>query len=191
MKAIKGYFSALKAIVLRLTRSAGGILLLAVIALAIPLNVAALMRMFEWQWWLALPFAVLLLFIPIIGWLAFVAFAFFGGAYLTSAGFNWQEATHATKTAGSFETMTILQFDDYRRNIMQDGLARACKEAQGKYLGTGDQLPIRASNYCDCYGQVSADTLTQADLIYHEKNGAYTEDATNRMKDALHARCGS
>jgi hypothetical protein len=191
MKAIKGYFSALAAVVTRLTRSAFGILLLAVIVLSVPLAVAALMRLFEWHWWIALPFAIFLIFIPLLGWLAFIVFAVFGGVYLAGAGFDWQLATHATMPAGSFARMTIMEFDEYRRNIMPEGLARACKEAQGKYLGTGDQLPIRASNYCDCYGQVSADTLTQEDLVYHEKHGAYTEDATTRMKDALHSRCGT
>jgi hypothetical protein len=191
MKAIKGYFSALKAIAGSLTRSAAGVVLLAAIVLAIPLNVAAMMHLFAWQWWFALPLAIIFVFIPIVGWLALIGFAVLGGIYLASAGFNWNEATQPARPAGSFAKMTIMEFDDYRRNIMPDGLAKACKEAQGKYLGTGDQLPIRASNYCDCYGQVSADTLTQDDLVYHEKHGAYTEDATNRMRDALHARCGS
>lgn len=191
MKAIKGYFSALAAIIASMTRSAFGILLLAVMALSIPLAVAALMRLFEWHWWVALPFAIFLIFVPVLGWLALIVFAALGGFYLSTAEFNWERATQPAKPAGSFATMTIMEFDEYRRNIMPEGLARACKEAQGKYLGTGDELPIRASNYCDCYGQVSADTLTQEDLVYHEKHGAYTEDATTRMKDALHSRCGT
>jgi len=191
MKAIKGYFAALNAIVKSLTRSALGILLLAALALSIPLAAAALMRMFEWHWWIALPFAIFLIFVPVLGWLAVIVFAVFGGVYLAGAGFDWQLATHTARPAGSFAKMTIIQFDEYRRNIMPAGLAKACKEAQGKYLGTGDQLPIRASNYCDCYGQVSADTLTQEDLAYHEEHGAYTENATARMRDALHSRCGS
>jgi hypothetical protein len=110
---------------------------------------------------------------------------------LTVAALIWHFDRHAAKPAGSFAKMTIMEFDEYRRNVMPQGLARACKEAQGKYLGTGDELPIRASNYCDCYGQVSADTLTQEDLVYHETHGAYNEDATTRMKDALHSRCGT
>ena len=189
MTAIKGYFSALAAIVSSLTRSASGILVLLLVLLVIVLNVAALMRLFEWHWWLALPAAVLLIFIPILGWLASIVLAVFGGFYLLSAGFDWQDATHAAKAGGNFATMTIMEFDAYRRNVMPDGLAKACKEDVGKSLGTGSQLPIRASNYCECYGQASADTLTQADLIYREKTGRYTDDATARVKDAVLSRC--
>jgi hypothetical protein len=189
MTAIKGYFSAMAAIAASMTRSPLGILLLIIIALAIPLNVAALMRLFEWDWWLALPVTVLFIFIPILGWLALIVFAFLGGFYLVSAGFDWQEATHAAKPAGSFATMTIMEFDAYRRDVMPQGLAKACKEAQAKRLGTGDQLPVRASIYCECYGKTSAETLTQADLAYQEKTGSYTQDAWDRMKDAVHSRC--
>jgi hypothetical protein len=189
MTAIKGYFSALGAIAAGLTRSAFGILLLLIAVLAIPLNVAALMRLFDWHWWLALPAAICFIFIPILGWLAFVVFALFGGFYLAGAGFDWQEATHAAKPAGSFATMTIMEFDSYRRNVMPEGLAKACKEDVAKSLGTGNQLPVRASNYCECYGQASADTLTQADLAYRETTGRYTDDATARVKDAVLSRC--
>jgi len=189
MTAIKGYFSALAAIIASLTRSIAGIALLAIVVLAIPLNVAALMRLFEWHWWLALPAAIVLIFIPIAGWLALTVFAFLGGFYLASAGFNWQEATQAARTGGSIGGMTIMEFDSYRRNVMPQGLAKACKEDIAKSLGTGNQLPIRASNYCECYGQASADTLTQADLAYREKTGNYTDDATARVKDAVLSRC--
>ncbi len=189
MTAIKGYFSALAAIVSSLTRSAAGIFVLVLVLLVVVLNVAALMRLFEWHWWLALPAAVLLIFIPILGWLAAIVFAIFGGVFLVGAGFDWQAATHATKPVGSFELMTSMEFDYYRRNVMAEGLAKACKEDVGKSLGTGSQLPIRASNYCECYGQASADTLTQADLVYREKNSKYTDDATARLKDAVLSRC--
>ncbi len=191
MTAIKGYFSALAAIVTSLTRSAAGIFALVIILLVIVLNVAALMRLFEWHWWLALPAAILLIFIPVLGWLAAIVFAVFGGFYLAGSGFDWQKATHAAKPAGSFATMTIMEFDAYRRNVMPGGLARACKEDVGRSLGTGTQLPIRASNYCECYGQASADTLTQADLAYREKTGRYTDEATARVKDAVVSRCGT
>jgi hypothetical protein len=191
MRAIKGYFSALAAIVSSLTRSGAGIFVLVLLLLVVVLNVAALMRLFEWHWWLALPAAILLIFIPILGWLAAIVFAVLGGFYLVSAGFDWQEATHAGKPPGSFATMTIMEFDYYRRNVMPEGLAKACKEDVGRSLGTGTQLPIRASIYCECYGQASADTLTQADLAYREKTGRYTNDATARVKDAVLSRCGS
>ncbi|WP_020177178.1 hypothetical protein [Methyloferula stellata] len=191
MTAIKGYFSALAAIVASLTRSAAGIFALVIILLVIVLNVAALMRLFEWHWWLALPAAILLIFIPILGWLAAIVFAVFGGIYLAGSGFDWQDATHAAKPAGSFATMTIMEFDAYRRNVMPEGLAKACKEDVGRSLGTGTQLPVRASNYCECYGQASADTLTQADLAYREKTGHYADEATARVKDAVLSRCGT
>jgi hypothetical protein len=189
MTAIKGYFSAMAAIVTSLTRSAGGLFVLVLVVLAIPLNVAAFMRLFEWHWWLALPAAFILVFIPVLGWLALIVFAIFGGFYLADAGLNWQTATHAERPPGSFATMTIMEFDAYRRNVMPQGLAKACKEDVAKNLGTGNQLPVRASNYCECYGQASADTLTQSDLAYREKTGAYTEDATARVKDAVLSRC--
>jgi hypothetical protein len=153
--------------------------------------VAALMRLFEWHLWQALALAIFLIFVPILGWLALIVFAALGGFYLSTAGFNWQQATHVAKPAGSFATMTIMEFDSYRRTIMPEGLAKACKEDVAKSLGTGGQLPIRASNYCECYGQASSETLTQADLIYREKNGVYTEDATARVKEAVQSRCGS
>ncbi len=191
MTAIQGYFSAQAAIVRRLTRSAAGIPALILLIAIIALNVAALMRLFEWHWWLALPAAILLIFIPILGWLAAIVFAMFGGFYLVSAGFDWQEATQTSKPPGSFATMTIMEFDAYRRDVMPQGLAKACKEAQAKRLGTGDQLPVRASIYCECYGKTSAETLTQADLAYQEKTGSYTQDAWDRMKDAVHSRCDS
>ncbi len=189
MNAIKGYFSALAAIVTSLTRSAVGIFLLVFIVLAIPLNVVAYMRFFEWHWWLALPCALILVFIPILGWIGLIVFAVLGGFYLADAGFDWKVATHAAKPAGSFTTMTIMEFDNYRRNVMPEGLAKACKEDIGKGLGTGNQLPVRASNYCECYGQVSADTLTQSDLAYREVHGTYTDEARARVKDAILSRC--
>jgi len=189
MKAIQGYISALAAIVTGLTRSLAGKCMLAAIALSIPFSVPALMRLFEWHWWIALPVAMCLVFIPVLGWLALIVFAVLGGIYLSGAGFNWQQATHTVKQSGSFDTMTMMEFDTYRRTIMPEGLAKACKEDLAKNLGTGGQLPVRASNYCECYGQASADTLTQADLAYREKNGAYTEDATNRVRDAVISRC--
>jgi hypothetical protein len=189
MKAIQGYFSALAAIITSLTQSVAGLFVFATVALSIPFSVAALMRLFEWHWWIALPVAIVLVFIPILGWLALIVFAVLGGVYLSGAGFNWQEATHAEKPLGSFATMTIMEFDTYRQTVMPEGLAKACKEDVAKSLGTGGQLPVRASNYCECYGQASADTLTQADLAYREKNGAYTEDATNRVRDAVTSRC--
>lgn len=191
MTAIKGYFSAMAAIATSLTRSAAGIFALVIVLLVIVLNVAALMRLFEWHWWLALPAAILLIFIPILGWLAAIVFAVFGGIYLAGSGFDWQEATHAAKPGGSFATMTIMEFDAYRRNVMPEGLAKACKEDVGRSLGTGTQLPVRASNYCECYGQASADTLTQADLAYREKTGRYADEATARVKDAVLSRCGT
>lgn len=191
MPAIKSNFTALTAFVTGLTRSPAGILLLVIIALAVPLTMAALMHLLEWHWWLALPAAILCVFIPIIGWLALIILAFFGGYYLIESGFDWQKATHAAQTAGSFSKMTIMEFDAYRRTVMPEGLAKACKEDLAKSLGTGSQLPVRASNYCECYGQASADTLTQADLAYQEKTGAYTQDAWDRMKDAVHSRCDS
>jgi hypothetical protein len=191
MKAISGFFSMLATIVTRLTRSAFGIVLLVVIVLSIPLAAAALMRLFEWHLWAALTFAIFLVFVPIFGWFALIVMAAFGVFYLSSAGFDWQRATHVEKPAGSFATMTIMEFDSYRRTVMPEGLAKACKEDMSKNFGTSGQLPIRASNYCECYGQASAETLTQADLIYREKNGVYTEDATTRVKEAVQSRCGS
>ncbi len=191
MISIKGYFSAVAAIASSLTRSAAGVFVLALLFLVVVLNVAALMRLFEWHWWLALPAAVLLIFIPILGWLAAVVFAIFGGVYLVGAGFDWNEATQTARTGGSFANMTIMEFDAYRRNVMPEGLAKACKEDIAKSLGTGSQLPIRASNYCECYGQASSATLTQADLAYQEKTGRYTDEATQRVKDAVLSRCGT
>jgi len=192
MKAIKGYFSALGAIFVSLTHSAAGIAALILLGLCIPLNVAALMHLFEWQWWLALPAALVLLLIPVVGWLAIVILAGLGGYFLYDTGFDWRALKQPVRQPGSFASMTIMEFDSYRRTIMPEGLTKACKEAQSKLLGmTSDQLPVRASNYCECYGQTSADTLTQADLINQEVTGTYSEDATARMRAAVHSRCGS
>jgi hypothetical protein len=191
MSAIQGFFSALAAIVVSLTRSVSGLLVLFVFCLCLPLSMAALMHLLEWHWGLALAITLVFVLIPVLGWIALIVFGCLGAFFLLQTGFDLREATHPVKPPGSFATMTIMEFDAYRRNVMPEGLAKACKEAQSKLLGTGDQLPVRASNYCDCYGQTSADTLTQADLIYRERTGAYTEEATGRMRDAVHLRCGT
>jgi hypothetical protein len=141
------------------------------------------MHLLEWRWWLALPAAIILALIPVLGWLALIILALFGGYSLIDGGFN------PGQTVSSFEKMPIIQWDEYRRNVLPYGLAKACKEYQAKVLGTGSELPIRASNYCDCYGQASADTLTQADLAFQQRTGAYSEDATTRLKDAVTSRC--
>jgi len=191
MKAIKGYFSALGAIFVSLTHSVAGIAALVLLCLCIPLNVAALMHFFEWHWWLALPVALILLFIPIVGWLALVVLAGFGGYFLYDTGFHWGALSQAPHPAGNFAKMTMMEFEEYRRGAMREGLIKACREAQGRELRmSSDQLPVRPSNYCECYGQTSADTLTQADLITYERTGAYSEDATDRMRNAVHSRCG-
>jgi len=191
MKAIKGYFSALGAIFVSLTHSVAGIAALVLLCLCIPLNVAALMHFFEWHWWLALSAALILFLVPVVGWLALIVLAVFGGYFLYDIGFHWQALNQAPRPVGSFSTMTIMEWEEYRRGAMREGLTKACKEAQAKDLRvTSDQLPVRVSNYCECYGQTSSETLTQADLINREKTGAYSEDATERLRAAVHSRCG-
>jgi len=192
MKAIKGYFSALGAIFVSLTHSVAGIATLVLLGLCIPLNVAALMHFFDWHWSLALPAALVLLFIPVVGWLAVIVLAGFGAYFLYDAGFDWKALRQAQQPCTSFSCMTPMEFDFYRRTVMPEGLTKACKEAQAKDRRvTSDQLPVRVSNYCECYGETSANTLDQVDLINREKTGAYSEDATARMRANVHSRCGS
>src|SRR2546430_9764 len=63
---------------------------------SIPLNVIAIMRLMEWEWWSALIAAVLVACIPIIGQITFLVLALLGAYYFISSGWSWQRAVYPT-----------------------------------------------------------------------------------------------
>src|ERR1700675_1867005 len=111
MNLIKGLFGA-AAIAMG---SAAYFVFLALVVFSLPLNVIALMRWFDLEWWTALTSAVVLGIVPIAGQLAYIVFTLAGAYFFVDAGFNWKQATHPAAKEFNVSQLTDEQFETFKK----------------------------------------------------------------------------
>ena len=188
METIRKFFSAAAAFVTGLIGTGIGAVFLVLGLFSVPLNVIAIMRIKGWDWWQALIATVILEIIPFFGQLAYVVLAVVGAYFLFEAKFDWREAIEPTPQIITFAQMTPEQFAKYKLGIPAS-FAKRCKQDFAEMNKLEGKLLAGQSAFCDCYGQLAYDLLTQEDFAYEEKTGSMPLETKNKIKAAVGERC--
>jgi len=188
MEPIRKFFSASAAFVGGLIGTGLGGVFFAFSLFSLPLNVIAIMRIKGWDWWQALIATVLLGIIPFFGQVAYVILAFVGAYFIFEAKFDWREAIEPTPQTITFAQMTPEQFASYKLGIPAR-FAKRCKQDFAEMNKLDGKLLAGQSAFCECYGQLAYELLTQDDLVYEENTGSMPSETTSKIKAAVTTRC--
>jgi len=183
MSAIAGAFSPILRGAGVALAGATGLLLQILFLFAIPLNVIAFMRLFGWEWWTALIAAVVIGFIPVLGWLCFFALIFVGAYFLVSANFDWKRATTPPMEIVSVSDMTSQEFAKFKTKLLPRFEAQCLREV--KDLTVDGKMPAFAKDFCGCLSNASVAVITKDEFLYQQNTPALRA----RIQQAVAENC--
>lgn len=149
------------------------------------------MRLIGWEWWAALIGVVIFSCIPLIGQLGYIILAFLGAYFFWQADFNWRRATTPAPGTFSFETLSQEQLSRFKSEVILPSLERSCKEDARRRAGFEGNVPVRLSNFCECFARAMVIALSRNDLIFHEKNGKYPAATEIKIEHQVQSMCSN
>jgi hypothetical protein len=112
-----------------------------------------------------------------------------GAYYLSAANFDWQQAAYPSTTTFSVSTLSGIELERFKNDVVRRGFEQSCKSDALKTTGFDGKLPERVSSQCECFATNFAAKLTRDDTMAFEKSGKYPDDLQQRIGVELRRAC--